>query len=154
MFAEAQRQVVERTSSREGFVHVCVGVVPENEHWQLGVLHENCIGMSTKQAYEFAQNIYAQIAETVAILTHDCSLSGLLLFGGNDFMAGLNNSTWLRIPLASFPGLSALTPDQRANFCILPDRFGFEWPEHGLTLTLPEMVQNAIAVENGDDAPN
>jgi hypothetical protein len=80
-------------------------------------------------------------------------LSGLILFGDSELLVGLNNSQWLRVPRAAFPGLTALSGDEWLDFKIEEDYSAFRWPRHNLTLSLSEFYREATSIEDGDEYP-
>ena len=80
-------------------------------------------------------------------------LSGLVLCGDSELMVGLSDSRWLRLPLAAFPQLQAMTEDDQLDYRIGADYSALRWPRHDLTLTLPELCGKAMSVDTGDEGP-
>ena len=148
MFAEAQPHL---TETKEATIQLRVGVFPESGHLEPATLRESCIQMSTKQAYELAQSIRRGITQAIEMQTVGCSVMGMLLFIEPDFIVLLNNLNYLHVSVDSFPALEALSADQRMDFQVLPDRSGFEWPEHGIRVTLAEMIQKATSIDTSAD---
>ncbi len=151
MFLESNPHV---TEMEEATIQLRVGVFPESGSLETATLRESAIQLSTKQAHEFARSLCNGITQAIEMQVVGCSVSGILLFGKSDFLLGLSNLNFLRVPLDSFPAVRALSEEQRTAFCFLPDRSGFEWPESGIRMTLAEMIQKAISIEDGDEGPN
>jgi len=150
MFAEAQPHL---TETKEAIIELRVGVIPESGSAEPATLRQSVIQMSTKQAYGLAQSIRRGITQAIEMQTVGCSVSGILLCGESDFLVGLSNLNFLRVPLDSFPAVKALSADQRMDFHILSGHSGFEWPECGIRLTLAELIQKAASIEDGDEGP-
>ena len=150
MFVESNPHV---TEMEEATVQLRLGVFSESGSLELATLRESAIQLSTKQAHELALHLLNGVAQAIEMQTIGCSASGILLIGKSDFLVGLSDLNFLRVPLDSFPAVRALSEDQRTAFRFLPDRSGLEWPELGLRLPLSELIQKAVAIEDGVDGP-
>lgn len=86
-------------------------------------------------------------------LSTNLRLSGLVLFGDLELMVGLSDARWLRLPLAAFPKVEAMTEEERLEYRIRGDHSALEWPQHDVTLSLPDLTSKATTVETGDEGP-
>lgn len=80
-------------------------------------------------------------------------LSCFVLFGDSEFMVGLSDSRWLRLPLAAFPQVQAMTEDEKLDYRMDADRSAIQWPQHGIALSLLDLCSKAVSIESGDEGP-
>lgn len=84
----------------------------------------------------------------------DVEISGLVLFGETQILVGLSNSQWLRVPLSSCGGLGNLSDDNRLDYRLADRRSQLSWPGHGIDLSIQDLTDRAIALEDGDRCPD
>ena len=81
-------------------------------------------------------------------------LSGFVLFGTSQMMVGLANSQWLRIPLSAFPALQSLSEDECFDYRLAANRTQLRWPGRDISLSVRELADMAISIEDGDNGPD
>ena len=87
-------------------------------------------------------------------MTNNLQLSGFVLFGTSQMMVGLENSQWLRIPLSAFPDLQNLTEDEWCDYRLGDNRTLLRWPSHDISLSVGDLADNAISIDDGDRGPD
>jgi hypothetical protein len=81
-------------------------------------------------------------------------LSGFVLFGTSQMMVGLANSQWLRIPLSAFPALRDLSEDEWCDYRLGASRTELRWPGHDINLSVRDLADNAISIDDGGKGPD
>ena len=81
-------------------------------------------------------------------------LSGFVLFGASQMMVGLENSQWLRIPLAAFPALQNLSADECFDYRFANNRTQLRWPSRDISLSLRDLAGMAISIDDGGNGPD
>ena len=87
-------------------------------------------------------------------MTNNLQLSGFVLFGTSQMMVGLENSQWLRIPLAALPALQSLSEDEWCDYRLGANRTELRWPGHDISLSVAELADKAVSVEDGGKGPD
>jgi len=87
-------------------------------------------------------------------LPNDTQLSGMVLFGATQAMVGLANSQWLRIPLSAIPGLQNLAEDEWFDYRLADNRTRLRWPGRDISLSVRDLANMAIAIEDGGNGSN
>ena len=81
-------------------------------------------------------------------------LSGLVFFGTSQMMVGLANSRWLRIPLTALPALQNLSEDECFDYRLAANRTQLRWPGRDICLSVHDLADMAISIEDGDKGPD
>ena len=81
-------------------------------------------------------------------------LSGLVFFGATDVMVGLANHQWLRIPLSALPALRDLSEDEWLDYRLAANRTQLRWPGRDISLSVGDLADMAISIEDGDKGPD
>ena len=87
-------------------------------------------------------------------VANSLQLSGFVLFGTSQMMVGLANSQWLRIPLTAFPALQSLSEDECFDYRIADNRTQLRWPGRDICLSVHDLADMAISIEDGDKGPD
>ena len=86
-------------------------------------------------------------------MTNNLQLSGFVLFGTSQIMVGLENSQWLRIPLAAFPALQNLHEDEWCDYRLGANRTLLRWPTHDISLSVADLADKATSIDDGGRGP-
>ena len=81
-------------------------------------------------------------------------LSGFVLFGTSEMMVGLANSQWLRIPLSAFPALRDLSEGEWCDYRFEANRTELQWPGRDISLSVRDLANEAISIDDGGKGPN
>ena len=87
-------------------------------------------------------------------MTNNLQLSGFVLFGTSQMMVGLANSQWLRTPLSAFPALQNLSEDEWCDYRPAANQTELRWPGHDISLSVADLADNAIAIDDGGKGPD
>ena len=94
------------------------------------------------------------ISDPTIHMPSSLQLSGFVLFGTSQMMVGLANSQWLRIPLTAFPALQNLSEDECFDYRLADNRTQLRWPGHDISLSVRDLADMAISIEDGDKGPD
>jgi len=87
-------------------------------------------------------------------MTNNLQLSGFVLFGTSQMMVGLGNSQWLRITIDAFPALQNLSEDEWCDYRLGDNRTQLWWPGHDICLSVSDLADKAISIDDGDRGPD